>query len=626
MDSLRSVVARMGDVIWQADAAGNVTSVTLCRPMGQNGDGQLDETEIDQLEQLWRKSARIVERFSAVYHVRNPGGPPRSFLIRAVPVLDERDAVRYWSGIAAETDGLAEAATRFISEAAAVLSSSLNRTTILNRLVQTSVDRFCDCCAIHAFHDDETAQLEAFTDRRRIPDVSKESLEAVAAEIRRTRQPLLLAPLHLGADGERATRILSGMRARSLIAVPLTAGGNCAGALTFVESECVSSFSNREVDVANIVRRQLSMALENIATFEREQRLTERFRFLARVTDGLFASLDSTKTLELLLNDLLDGFADYAVALSITGESVKIVAAAGTSATLREPAEREIVAALRKRRSIVNGSLVEVGRASRIKGGPLAESSQPCSWMTVPLFVGDTVYGGVVCCSNSHRYDSSELELLQEIGRRASLSLEHSESFARERRLIQTLQQATLPSRLATVKGASLGAIYRPAALEVQVGGDWYDAYELDDDRVLFTVGDVMGHGLEASIVMGKLRHAINVVAMYEPDPVRILDAAERVLSRRFPGAIATAFVAILDSRRRLLTYANTSHPYPLLRTTDGSLIELTAQGLPIGLRSAAPAASAKSTLLADASLLLFYTDGLTEATKDMAEGERRLH
>ena len=71
----------------------------------------------------------------------------------------------------------------------------------------------------------------------------------------------------------------------------------------------------------------------------------------------------------------------------------------------------------------------------------------------------------------------------------------------------------------------------------MQVGGDWYDAFDLDDHRVLLTVGDVTGHGLEASIVMGKLRHAINVVAMYEPDPVRILDAAERVLLRRYPAA-----------------------------------------------------------------------------------------
>jgi anti-sigma regulatory factor (Ser/Thr protein kinase) len=187
------------------------------------------------------------------------------------------------------------------------------------------------------------------------------------------------------------------------------------------------------------------------------------------------------------------------------------------------------------------------------------------------------------------------------------------------------LQQATLPTRLASVKGAALSAIYRPAASEVQVGGDWYDAFDLDAHRVLLTVGDVTGHGLEASIVMGKLRHAINVVAMYERDPVAILDAAERILLRRYPGSVATAFVGIFDSLNRTLACANAGHPYPIVRFNDGSLVELEAEGLPIGLRSTGPSARAITVRLHEASLLAFYTDGLTEATRDMLKGEALL-
>ncbi|HYL27625.1 MAG TPA: SpoIIE family protein phosphatase, partial [Candidatus Nitrosotalea sp.] len=378
--------------------------------------------------------------------------------------------------------------------------------------------------------------------------------------------------------------------------------------------------------VALIIGRQLTIALENIKTFEREQRLTERLRFVARVTEKLFATLDSQEMLALLLNELLGDFADYGVAATLADDALKIVASAGTKAGFRDAAQGEIIASLRERRSIINGSISNVGPGRRIKGGPLAESDTPISWVMVPLFVGDTIYGTILCCSNSHRYDPAELELLEEIGRRASLALEHAESFARERRLIQTLQQATLPTRLATVEGAALSAVYRAAAIEVQVGGDWYDAFDLDENRVLLTVGDVTGHGLEASIVMGKLRHAINVAAMYEPDPVRILDAAERILLRRYPGSVATAFVAIFDARDRSLTYANAGHPYPIVRAADGSLPELQADGLPIGLRSAAPSfSSARSVSLHDAALVAFYTDGLTEATRNIAAGERRL-
>ena len=102
-------------------------------------------------------------------------------------------------------------------------------------------------------------------------------------------------------------------RARSLIVVPLLAGAlhRC---VNLPESDAFASFGSRDVDVALIVGRQLAMALENIKTFEREQHLTQRFRFLARVTDRLFATLDPNKMLQLLLDELLDGFADYGVA------------------------------------------------------------------------------------------------------------------------------------------------------------------------------------------------------------------------------------------------------------------------------------------------------------------------
>ena len=118
--------------------------------------------------------------------------------------------------------------------------------------------------------------------------------------------------------------------------------------------------------------------------------------------------------------------------------------------------------------------------------------------------------------------------MLEEIGRRTSLALEHAESFERERRLTRILQQATLPSDLAVVENASLSAIYAPAAREERVGGDWYDAFDIGDGRILLTIGDVTGHGLQASIIMAKVRHALNVVAMYERDPSRVSNVSNR--------------------------------------------------------------------------------------------------
>jgi GAF domain-containing protein len=611
--SVAPVIARMAEVLWQADANGRVNSVTLCQPTLSAREGALDDNEVAQIEQLWRKCVLCAERFNTVFHVRSRSGPyVRTFALRAVPVLDDRDDVRYWAGSAIEVDGFADAATRFLSDASTVLSSSLNHTTIVNRLVQTSVDRFCDLCFIHRLDDDGALYLEGVAGRRGEAAAQPDGLDEVLADVLRTRQPVL----HLSGRVPDT---------RSLIVAPVVVGGSCIATLSFLESQMPSSFVARDVDVAVVVARQLAMALENIKTFEREQHITERFRYLARVTERLFTTLDSTKMLQTLLESITDGFADYAVAAALSDNRLQIVTQCNVKTPVfRDDAEREMIACLRQRRSILIGAEPDVRRPLTV--GPLSEMVRPLSWMMVPLFSHDTVYGALVCCSNAHPYDPSDLELLEEIGRRASLALDHAESFARERRITHTLQQATLPTQLAEVEGASLSAVYRPADSDLRVGGDWYDAFDLDDRRVLLTVGDVTGHGLQASIVMGKLRHAINVIAMYERNPVRILNAAERILLRRYPGSVATAFVAVIDSARGTITYANAGHPYPIARRADGTLQELRAEGLPVGLRSVGGESSPVTEQLADTRMLAFYTDGLTDATRDTLAGEKLLH
>jgi serine phosphatase RsbU (regulator of sigma subunit)/anti-sigma regulatory factor (Ser/Thr protein kinase) len=615
LNTIGAVVTRMANVLWQAEADGSITSITLCRPALSNASGTVDNLELAQIEQLWLKNVRCAESFDAIYHVRDPGSTSvRIFRLQAIPVLDARDEVRYWSGSAMEIDRFADEETQFISDAATALSSSLNRSTILNRLLQASIDRFCDVSTFHSVDEKSTLQLEGVAQRRVQNSVAVDEIEPVIRETLQSREPRIF----LSGDVLRAAHM------RSAIVVPLFTAGNCTGALSFFELERSAIFGARELDVATIVARQLTMAIGNIATFEREQHVTERFRFLARATEPLFATLDVPKMFSLLLDTIVGPFADYAIAASLNDGGLQPVASAGTvNSAFREESRRAMVSALNQRRSILMGTERPLWRD--LSSGPLSDTVRPASWMMVPLFLGDTVYGGLICCSNSRHYDATDLELLQEIGRRASLALQHAESFARERRLTQTLQRATLPTQLAHVERASLSFVYRPAASEVQVGGDWYDSFEIDDNRVLLTVGDVMGHGLQASIVMGKLRHAINVVAIYEPNPVRILDVAERILLRRYPGSVATAFVAIVDSSRNSITYANAGHPYPVMRGNDGTLTELQADGLPIGLRSFGPAGQPVTRPLAGIDLLAFYTDGLTEATRDMLAGEKLL-
>ena len=199
------------------------------------------------------------------------------------------------------------------------------------------------------------------------------------------------------------------------------------------------------------------------------------------------------------------------------------------------------------------------------------------------------------------------------------------ERYARDHAVSLAFQDAALPRILPTMPGLTFDAMYEAAGEDALVGGDWYDAFVLPDGRVVISVGDVGGNGLEAAVTMGAVRQTIRGAAHVFAEPAAALDAADRALRSEQPERIVTAFLGILDPRSLALSYASAGHPPPLLRHADGSIVELAAIDLPLGLRNERAAGSNDSMQLAQGALLVLYTDGLTEATRDVLEGERRL-
>lgn len=196
--------------------------------------------------------------------------------------------------------------------------------------------------------------------------------------------------------------------------------------------------------------------------------------------------------------------------------------------------------------------------------------------------------------------------------------------FAVAHRVSEAFQRASLPTRLPNVPGLTFSALYRAGKREASVGGDWYDALRLLDGRIVISIGDVAGSGLGAAITMAAMRQAMRGAAQIHADPIAILDAADRTLREDAPDSMVTAFVGVFDPVTRLLTYALAGHPTPFLRLPDGSIIELAAPGLPLGVRRKGDT-EAREIVLAAGSFLVLYTDGLVESTHDFVAGERRL-
>ena len=236
----------------------------------------------------------------------------------------------------------------------------------------------------------------------------------------------------------------------------------------------------------------------------------------------------------------------------------------------------------------------------------------------------------VVLFSMLRAWSSSQLRLktlTEQLARTIEKQRILQDDFEREYRASKAFQEAALPEVMPVVPGLAFAAVYRAANLEAMVGGDWYDAFRIDDGRVVLSVGDVMGSGLGAAVTMNAVRQSMRGAAQLFPDPVAILDAADRALRSERPESMVTAFVAILDPITRTLAYASAGHPPAILRDAEGSLRMLEGDGLPLGIRSMGLSEPERTRTieLPDPSILVFYTDGLTEITRDVVEGESRL-
>ena len=197
-------------------------------------------------------------------------------------------------------------------------------------------------------------------------------------------------------------------------------------------------------------------------------------------------------------------------------------------------------------------------------------------------------------------------------------------AYEREREWSNSFQRASLPPSLPMLPGLTFDAVYEPGLSDAQVGGDWYDALRLADGRVLVSIGDVAGSGMQAAVVMGVVRQILRGIAQVHADPSLMLDAADRALRAEHPEVFVTAWVGVLDLVTRTLTYASAGHPYPILIAPDLGVHELEHSALPLGLRKG-HGGVANMVEIPDHATLVLYTDGLTESTHDIVAGNERL-
>jgi PAS domain S-box-containing protein len=375
-------------------------------------------------------------------------------------------------------------------------------------------------------------------------------------------------------------------------------------------------------------------------------RVEAGLRALAEAGASMYSSLDVAGTVKNVAEAVARTFASFCTVEALDADGrLRTIAAAH-----RDPAALPLVEAVAAARNLKADH--PVARAVRYGDSTLIETVSD-DWLEVTGIrsaVGDAVdrldirslifvpirsakdarIFGALCCvmdgsDPRNAYTPEDLRFAVEVAVRAGLALDHASAYEHERRIAVTLQEASLPRVLPLVDHLYLSADYHPGNSEATIGGDWYDAFELDDGRIAVTIGDVLGNGLDAAVTMGKVRQAMRAVASVIPDPNAMLDVADRTVRAVSDDTYATAMAGIFDPRDHTYTFASAGHPGPVVRYPDGRIEEFRSPGIMLGLRLRGETESVRVPA-PPGTALVFFTDGLIEATRDLAHGQARLH
>jgi PAS domain S-box-containing protein len=238
------------------------------------------------------------------------------------------------------------------------------------------------------------------------------------------------------------------------------------------------------------------------------------------------------------------------------------------------------------------------------------------AWVGLPLLSSGAPMGALrFSFTRPRKITDEERVFLEALAGQCALALERAELYEREHTTAETLQRSLLPDSLPEVEGVVLEASCRPVTRNMEIGGDWYDAFRLPDGKLAVAAGDVMGKGLTAAAGMGRVRNALRALALTDPRPAAVLAGLDRLFSAtELDEQVTTVCYLVVDPLTGEGTAGNAGHLPPLLLAPGAPpRFDGNEPGTPLGWpspRQQYPFAVPRG------STVVLYSDGLVENRK----------
>lgn len=385
---------------------------------------------------------------------------------------------------------------------------------------------------------------------------------------------------------------------------------------------------------SSLLRREHQARLDS-------ERTRERLAFLAEASASLTSSLDPAVIYRHLADLVVPDLCDVCIVDAFDDDGLLVE----TALTSVRPRDADLVHELRRRRIEGGGDGIwSVRRAVRSARSELVHeiaddqfttaasnkahldtfrSLGPRSVMVVPLVARGRVLGGLtlIATHGSRRYDEDDLALTEDLTTRAAMAVDNALLYESRSLVARALQATLLPPALPLLAGMDLAARYRVAEGDIEIGGDFYDVFEVDGGRWAAVIGDVCGRGPEAAALTGLMRHSVRAAAVRDDRPSHVLgqtnDAIlDQIDDTRFcTAAFVRMVLPAAPGEAAELVVSCGGHPRPIVLRADGTVERVHAQGTLLGVMPNPPLVDA-AVSLEPGSTLLLYTDGLTEARR----------
>ncbi len=417
----------------------------------------------------------------------------------------------------------------------------------------------------------------------------------------------------------------------SLAVIPLQIEGRPFGAIALSFSS-PHEFDEEERTFMLTAAQHAAQTFDHARVYEDQRRAAERLSFLAAASELLSGSLDPDTTMQNLANLAIRELGDWcAIDLADEEMGLRNVATAHV-----DPELVRLASEFRERYPVDPDSptgtpnVIRTGKSELYEEIPdemLVEAAEDAehlemmreigleSGMVVPLAARGRVLGAITFVSSNpdRHFGEADLELAEDLARRAALAIDNAMLFRHEHDAAVTLQRSLLPESLPELPGVEFAARYLPAAPGLEVGGDWYDVTVLGDGRAAMTIGDIAGRGIKAAAVMGHVSGVVRAFVLDGEPPDEVMERANLVMREAAQPQMATAVQLELDVESGHMEYVRAGHPPALLRLADGTVERLAGEGTqPLGIFDDLDCRTHRVDF-PPGSLLLLYTDGLIE-------------